>query len=123
MGIVRPCVWEDQRMLPDAELAAAIEAVGMRRRHPVSEYDYRIDDVRLVASLLDFRLCMCSSNPEPATPPRLRVVRVDVAPGGHCWAASCFLVSPGRGGGAASSPSLQRGWKSFLVGGNCRRGG
>ncbi|PPH74564.1 MULTISPECIES: hypothetical protein [unclassified Rathayibacter] len=49
-------------MLPDAELAAAIEAVGVRRRHPVSEYDYRIDDVRLVAGLLDFRLVQVSGH-------------------------------------------------------------
>jgi hypothetical protein len=28
----------------------------VRRRHPVPEYDYRIDDVRLAAGLLDFRL-------------------------------------------------------------------
>ncbi|PPF32070.1 hypothetical protein C5B93_16390, partial [Rathayibacter sp. AY1A2] len=43
-------------MLPDAELAVALEDVGVRQLLPVPEYDYRIDDVRLVAGLLDFRL-------------------------------------------------------------------
>jgi hypothetical protein len=47
-------------VLPDAELAAALEAVGMRRRFPAPEYGYRIDDVRLVAGLLDLRLVQVS---------------------------------------------------------------